>query len=60
ADKSTAKSLTNADLCKTYRETIRPKLEFLLPIIELIPVWGKQIAKGIRFLMGLADQVCPA
>lgn len=48
-----------ADLCATYKK-IRGFLESILPLIKLIPVWGDKLASAIKFLMTLADTVCPA
>lgn len=47
------------DLCATYKR-IRKFLEDILPLIKLIPVWGDKLATAIKFLMSLADTVCPA
>jgi len=52
-------TLSPADLCKQYK-TIRPLLLVLLPWIAQIPVYGEKIAAVIKFLMGIADGLCPA
>jgi hypothetical protein len=44
-------------MCATYAK-IKPKLLIALPWIEKLPS-GALIATGIRFLMGIADLVCP-
>jgi len=46
------------EVCEKYH-LIRPWILILLPFIEQIPVYGKRIAAVIRFLMGIADTVCP-
>jgi hypothetical protein len=46
------------ELCTIYN-TVKPVLERALPLIELIPVYGRTVAQGIRFLMGIADSACP-
>jgi hypothetical protein len=45
------------ELCQKYH-LIRPWLLILLSLIEQIPGYGKRIAAVIRFLMGIADNVC--
>lgn len=52
-------SATGADLCATYKR-VRSALESVIPVIRLIPVWGERLAAILRFLMTLADTVCPA
>jgi hypothetical protein len=52
-------ALDGSQLCQTYRQ-VRGFLETILPFIEKIPVYGKKVAGAIRFLMSLADTVCPA
>lgn len=47
------------DLCKQYM-TLRPLIVAVLPFIEKIPLYGKKIADVIRFLMSIADKICPA
>ena len=47
------------DLCEYYK-AVRPLIVIVLPLIEKIPVYGKKIADVIRFLMTIADKVCPA
>jgi hypothetical protein len=47
-------------LCTLYHKTIRPLLLRVLPIVQLIPIYGKTIAKAIRFLMKIADLLCGA
>ncbi len=51
--------LSGSDLCATYKR-IRSFLESILPMIKLIPLWGDKLASAIKFLMKLADTVCPA
>lgn len=46
------------DLCKTYR-SIAPSIKALLPVIALIPGVGPAVAKALKLLMALADQLCP-
>ena len=46
------------ELCKKYHE-IKGTIELALKGIEKIPVIGKKIAKAVRFLMNVADLVCP-
>ncbi|HEX8694687.1 MAG TPA: hypothetical protein VF746_19840 [Longimicrobium sp.] len=41
--------------CATYRR-IRPWLERALPWIERV---SRQLAEAVRFLMGIADTLCP-
>lgn len=41
--------------CDTYRR-IRPWLERALPWIERV---SRQLAEAVRFLMGIADTLCP-
>jgi hypothetical protein len=45
-------------LCKQYM-SLKPLLETALPLIERIPVYGQKIGSALRFLMRLADVVCP-
>ena len=47
-----------ADLCKKYH-AIRAYLLILIKIVEKIPVYGAKIAAALKFLMSLADSVCP-
>ncbi|HST59997.1 MAG TPA: hypothetical protein VLK84_14930 [Longimicrobium sp.] len=47
------------DACATYRR-IKPFLERVLPWIERLPRFGRQLAEAIRFLMSVADRLCPA
>ncbi len=49
---------SKAEICKYYRE-LKPVLDSILPFLEKIPVWGKQVADGIRLLMKLLDGFCP-
>ena len=54
-----ARSRRNApNICKEY-EKIKPLLKTALALIERIPVYGKKIGAAIRFLMQVADTVCP-
>lgn len=51
---------TAQSLCAQY-EKIKKHLEIALPLIEkFIPIYGSKIAGAIRFLMTIADTVCPA
>lgn len=52
------KSVDVDGLCKGYK-AIKPLLSTALPLIERIPVYGPKIALAVRFLMRLADVVCP-
>ena len=54
--KTTADDVGN--LCELYHK-IKPFLQDVLPIIRLIPVYGKTIADAIEFLMKIADMACP-
>jgi len=45
------------ELCKKYKLT-KPLIEAILPWIEKLPN-GKKIADVIRFLMRIADLLCP-
>ena len=47
-----------SSLCRDYQK-IRPFLSKVLPYVEKIPMWGKQIAGAIKLLMGIADTLCP-
>ena len=47
------------DLCAQYKK-IKKYLNIALPFIEKIPTYGNKVAVAIRFLMTLADKVCPA
>jgi hypothetical protein len=47
-----------ADLCATYQR-IKPFLERVLPWLERIPRYGRQLAAAVRFLMSVADRLCP-
>ena len=51
-------ALSPADLCKQYK-ALRPLLLVLLPWIGQIPVYGEKIVSVIKFLMGIADSLCP-
>lgn len=44
-------------LCRDYH-LIRPKLDIALTQIERIPVYGRNLATAIRFLMQVADAYC--
>lgn len=46
------------DLCQQYRK-IEPILKKVLPIIRLIPKFGKTVADAIEFLMQIANMACP-
>lgn len=46
------------DLCGIYR-SIKGPAEALLPILEMIPVYGKTIANLIRTLLQIAAVACP-
>lgn len=51
---------TAQSLCVQYGK-IRKYLEIALPLFEkFIPIYGSKIAGAIRFLMTIADTVCPA
>jgi hypothetical protein len=52
-------TFSESDLCARYKQ-IKPILEKAIPIIRLIPKFGKQLAEAIEMLMRIADQFCPA
>ena len=47
------------DLCKAYR-SVAGSIKALLPVIELIPGVGPAVARALKLLMAIADQLCPA
>lgn len=51
-------ALEGADLCAQYRK-LKLTIETVLKVVDLIPVYGKRIADVIRFLMRIADSLCP-
>lgn len=53
-----ADALDRNQLCEQYRR-IKPLLETAIRLVQAIPVYGPRIAAAIRFLMTIADQVCP-
>ena len=55
---ATADALDRNQLCEQYRR-IKPLLETAIRLVQAIPVYGPRIAAAIRFLMTIADQVCP-
>jgi hypothetical protein len=57
ADKMALAGVDPAELCKTYRKA-RPWIERAIVLIEMLP-WGGPVAKAIRLLMTIADQLCP-
>lgn len=58
ADES-AEGLESLDsICQKYN-SIKPYLNTILPWLERFPITAK-VATAIRFLIVLADQVCPA
>ncbi len=46
-------------LCALYRR-FRGPLEIVIPVIELVPIYGRAIARALRLFMKLADVLCPA
>ncbi len=54
-----AEALDTAQLCKTYHD-VKPLLLAVLPWLERLGDWGRQLAAAIRFLMSIADRLCPA
>lgn len=55
---ASADALDRGQLCEQYR-SIKPLLERAIKLVQAIPVYGPRIASAIRFLMTIADQVCP-
>lgn len=55
----TAATLDRADLCAQYHR-LKPLLATAIKLVQAIPIYGPRIANAIRFLMTLADQVCPS
>lgn len=53
------KSKSKNDLCEQYNK-IKGYIEKALWLIETIPVYGKKIGMAIRFLMQIANTVCPS
>jgi hypothetical protein len=51
--------LDPAELCAKFR-SIKPAFETLLPALGFIPVYGPPIAAGVKVLMSIATQLCPA
>jgi len=49
---------STGELCAIYK-TIKGPVSTILPIVELIPVYGKAIAKALRLLLQFGDTVCP-
>jgi len=56
---SATESLDRNQMCEQYRR-IKPLLNTAITLVQAIPVYGPRIAGAIRFLMGIADQVCGA
>ena len=56
-----ALALTGDDLTKlcTKYHQVKPKIEEVLTWLALVPVYGSKVVAVIRFLMKLADLVCP-
>ncbi len=48
----------SVDLCAQYQK-LKPTIETVLKVVDLIPVYGKRIADLVRFLMRIADTLCP-
>ena len=57
-NKALAVRPADVDLCALYKKA-KPILNGILPVIEMFP-WGGAVAKAIRLVMALADQVCGA
>lgn len=55
---SAADALDRNQMCEQYRR-IKPLLNTAITLVQAIPVYGPRIAAAIRFLMGIADTVCP-
>jgi hypothetical protein len=51
-------SVDPAKLCQEYTR-LKPSIEFVLAFVARIPIYGSKIVAVIRFLMGIADTVCP-
>jgi hypothetical protein len=49
--------MESADICGAYC-SIRKPLKAILPIVALIPVYGKTIVKVIDILIDIAEQNC--
>lgn len=47
------------ELCKVFNK-IKGPLEVIIPIIELIPVYGSAVAKALRLLLSFGSKVCTA
>jgi hypothetical protein len=47
------------EICRIFNE-IKGKINAILPFVEMIPVYGKAIAKALRLLLQLGEAVCPA
>jgi hypothetical protein len=45
------------ELCKIY-DKIKGPLDFIIPIVEKIPVYGKAIAQALRLLKMFGDSIC--
>ena len=52
------RSAVPGDLCQSYC-SIKRTIIAILPVINLIPVYGKTIVKTIQFLMGVIESLCP-
>lgn len=48
-------ALSGPDLCATYRK-LKPRIEAALKVLDIL---APRIATLVRFLMTLADKVCP-
>lgn len=53
----TVEAPSKADICAYYK-TLKPILTAILPFLEKIPVWGKQVADAIQLLMKSLDGFC--
>ena len=47
------------ELCKIFNK-IKGPIEGILPFVELIPIYGKAIAKALRLLLQFGAVVCPS
>lgn len=57
AGASSGAAAADINVCEQYNR-IKPVLQSALPIIRLIPRFGRQVADAIEFLMGIADTFC--
>ena len=57
---TTAAEFDVDNVCETYRK-IRDEILLIIKFLKKVPFsWAKKVADILEFLMGIADNLCPA